>query len=58
MNKKIENILIKFLQVLFISVLAYLVLGSVYFRFSNPSNTDLEIMYEVFTFGNYEREYK
>lgn len=40
----------------FLFVVAYIVLGGIYFRFSDPTYTETEIFLEVITLGGYERE--
>ncbi len=43
------------LTILIYSVLIYTVLAGIYFRFSDPTNTETEILIEIITFGGYER---
>lgn len=56
MKKKIEKILGILLGMGFLLVLAYMVFGQFYFRFSDPTNTETEIWLELITLGGYERQ--
>ena len=56
MKKKIEKILGSLLGIAFLFVLAYMIFGHLYFRFSDPTNTETEIFLELITLGGYERQ--
>ena len=55
MKKGEENGCGCILAALLYCVLAYTVFAGIYFRFSDPTNTETEILIEIITFGNYER---
>ncbi len=56
MKNKIEKILGNLLVIGFLFVLAYIVFGSLYFRFADPTYTETEIFLELITLGGYERQ--
>lgn len=56
MKINIEKILGNLLAMGFLFVLAYLILGGIYFKFSDPTYTETEILLELITLGGYERQ--
>ena len=56
MKINMDKILGNLLAIGFLFVLAYLVLGGLYFRFSDPTYTETEIFLELITLGGYERQ--
>ena len=56
MKINMEKILGSLLVMGFLVVLAYIVIGGLYFRFSDPTYTETEIFLELITLGGYERQ--
>lgn len=54
-EKKEENICGCILVALLYIVVIYTLIAGLYFRFSDPTNTETEILIEIITFGGYER---
>jgi len=53
--KKEENTCGCILAAVLYIVVIYFVIAGFYFRFSDPTNTETEILIEIITFGDYER---